>query len=156
MFRFYADSMLGKLSRFLRFLGYDTLYRREETVEEMLVISKNDSRIILSSSQSVHSLCKKQNIESIFLSSIEISDQLKVIKSNLNLEYQVPVNPDLMRCSVCNGSLKSKTKIEILSRIPEGTAKHYDNFWECESCSKIFWLGSHWEDIKRIISKLDK
>ncbi|MCK5305202.1 MAG: hypothetical protein KAJ72_08120, partial [Candidatus Heimdallarchaeota archaeon] len=51
MNKFYADSMLGKLARFLRFLGYDTLYRSEESVEKMLETSFEDNRIVLSKSK---------------------------------------------------------------------------------------------------------
>ncbi len=48
MNKFYADSMLGKLSRFLRFFGYDTLYRTSESIGEMLATSSKEKRIVLS------------------------------------------------------------------------------------------------------------
>lgn len=144
--------MFGKLTRFLRFLGFDTLYRRNESVEEMLEESKQNERIVLSSSQSISSSCKKQQIQSIHLTSTDISDQLKDIKAILDITINFP--PDNLRCSVCNGSLASRNKSEVVDRIPEGTAKHYDDYWECNSCSKIFWLGSHWEDIKKTIEEI--
>ncbi len=153
MFRFYADSMFGKLTRFLRFLGYDTLYRREETIEEMIKESKENGRIVLSSSQSVVSSCKKQQTQSIHLTLTDISDQLQYIKGTLNLSIIVP--PTAMRCSRCNGSLSSRNKVEIIDRILEGTAKKYEEFWECDSCSKVYWLGSHWTEIKKTIKKLE-
>ena len=53
MCKFYADSMLGKLSRYLRFLGFDTLYRTDESIDEMLQISVDDNRNVLSRSQEV-------------------------------------------------------------------------------------------------------
>jgi uncharacterized protein with PIN domain len=61
-----------------------------------------------------------------------------------------------MRCSLCNGNLTEVSKSSIIDRIPEGTSKRYEEFWECDSCTQIFWLGSHWEDIKRIINEKDK
>ena len=149
MFRFYADSMLGKLSRFLRFLGYDTLYRTSESVEEMLRESKQNARVVLSRSRQVISLCTKLQIPFIYLTSTDISKQLQVIKESLSLEIFFP--PKTMRCSLCNGDLVSREKKEILGRIPAGTTTYYDEFWECSKCSQIFWMGSHWDDIKRII-----
>ncbi|MHA1199031.1 MAG: Mut7-C RNAse domain-containing protein [Candidatus Heimdallarchaeaceae archaeon] len=152
MHKFYTDAMFGKLSRFLRFLGYDTLYRRTESVEEMLEVSKKNDRIVLTSSQSVDSLCIKRQIRSVHLTSIEISDQLRNIKSIFDIIITFP--PDNSRCSMCNGTLTSRNKSEVQDRIPEGTALHYDDFWECDTCAKIFWLGSHWEDIKSTIENL--
>ena len=152
MHKFYTDSMLGKLARFLRFLGYDTLYRSEETIDEMLEESFRSTRILISQSQKVISLSEKKKIQSIYLDSIDISSQLQKIRDTLDFSIIFP--PETMRCSVCNGNLTSKEKQELLDRIPEGTAKHYDEFWECDSCAKIFWLGSHWEDIKRVIDDL--
>lgn len=144
--------MLGKLARFLRFLGYDTLYRREQTVDEMLEASKQNNRIVVSSSRSIIQLCKKNDIQQIYLKSTEVSEQLKSIKDKFDLNVIYP--PINMRCSVCNGSLTKRSKNEVINRILEGTAKNYEEFWECDSCSKIFWLGSHWEDIKKTIAEL--
>jgi len=152
MSKFYADSMFGKLARFLRLLGHDTLYRRDETIDDMISESKQSERIIISSSEKVNSLSKKHQTHSIILSSTEISDQLKEILQTLEMTVSFP--PTEMRCSLCNGVLSSKEKVEILDKIPEGTAKHYNEFWECDSCSQIFWLGSHWEDIKRTIEEI--
>ena len=49
-----------------------------------------------------------------------------------------------------------KLSDEIIDRIPRGTAQHYDDFWQCNECDKVYWLGSHWEDIKRIIERVEK
>ena len=152
MYKFYADSMLGKLSRYLRFLGFDTLYRTDESIDEMLQISVDDNRNVLSRSQKVFQLCKKREIKTLFLTNISVSGQLREIRDNLNVDFTC--HPLKMRCSVCNGDLKKKSKLDILNRIPEGTAKEYDDFWECSKCFKIYWVGSHWEDIKKTISEL--
>ncbi len=144
--------MLGKLARFLRFLGYDTLYRSKESIDEMLEESFQSKRILISQSQKVILLSEKKKTQSIHLTSTDISSQLQEIRESLGLSIIFP--PETMRCSVCNGNLSFKEKQELLDRIPEGTAKHYDEFWECDSCAKIFWLGSHWEDIKRVIEEI--
>jgi len=154
MFSYYADSMFGKLARFLRMLGFDTKYRKEETVDEMLDLSKLEGRVVLSSSAMVNSKCKKLRIQSIKLSSTDISEQLEEVEKTL--DFIIPFPPKKFRCSLCNGNLTSVNKSSILDRIPEGTSKTYEEFWECESCSQIFWLGSHWEDIKRILQERDK
>jgi len=154
MSKFYADSMLGKLSRFLRFLGYDTLYRTQESIEDMLEISSNEERIILSQAKNVVALSNKRNIQALSMPTTNISDQLQTLKSNLDITFKIP--PLEMRCSMCNGNLNRKEKDEIIESIPEGTAKYYDIFWQCSVCDKVFWMGSHWEEIKKIIENISK
>ena len=153
MNKFYADSMLGKLARFLRFLGFDTLYRSKESVNDMLEDSQKDSRVLLSRSEQIISLCAKKNVQSLLISSMKIKEQLQTLKDELTISYIIP--PEKMKCSVCNGDLTKRKKEEILDRIHEGTAKFYVDFWECNNCKKIYWHGSHWEDIKRIIEELE-
>jgi uncharacterized protein with PIN domain len=145
--------MLGKLSRFLRFLGYDTLYRRQESVKEMLDVSSEENRIVLTKSEEIIRMCTKRNIDKFLISDDGIIEQLSELKDNLTLELDYP--PLRLRCSVCNGELKKRAKEEILAKIPEGTAKNYDDFWQCMNCSKIYWMGSHWQDIKKTLSKID-
>ncbi len=153
MSKFYADSMLGKLSRFLRFLGYDTLYRIEEDIETMLKNAKNNNRIILSQARKVIQLSNKNEITSIMMPTSNIVDQLRVLKKEIDLNLEIP--PKEMRCSMCNGELQERNKNEIANKIPKGTFEYYDTFWECKECGKIFWLGRHWEDIKRTITEVE-
>ncbi|MCG3220667.1 MAG: hypothetical protein H7641_04740 [Candidatus Heimdallarchaeota archaeon] len=154
MLRFYADSMLGKLSRFLRFFGFSTLYRSEETVETMIKTAQKNDIIVLSQSKLVIDKCQKQNVRAYSMPTSGIEEQLKILKTELEIEFAVP--PKEMLCSLCNGKISKKEKEEIVDKIPKGTALHYDDFWQCNECDKIYWLGSHWEDIKRIIERVEK
>jgi uncharacterized protein with PIN domain len=151
MNKFYADSMLGKLARFLRFLGYDTLYRSEETVEKMLETSFENNRIVLSKSKDIVNKCNKLGVESLFIPINDIGYQLKMLCDVLHLELSIP--PLNTRCSVCNNELIEKNKQEIINLIPKGTERHHDRFWQCSACGKIYWIGSHWKAIEKIITE---
>ncbi len=153
MSKFYADSMLGKLSRFLRFLGYDTLYRTEESIDEMFKAAREEERLILTRSEKLIQMCSKRNLQNLFISSIEVTEQLIEIKNSVGLNIVYP--PVGIRCSVCNGDLRTRNKDEIIDKIPEGTAKNHEDFWECSKCHQIYWMGSHWQDIKKTISEIN-
>ncbi len=153
MNRFYADAMLGKLARFLRFLGYDTLYRSEESVEKMLETSFENNRIVLSKSKDIVNKCNKLSVKSLFITTNDIGYQLKTLKDVLHLEISVP--PLNTRCSMCNNELIEKNKQEIIGLIPKGTERHHDRFWQCSSCGKIYWIGSHWKAIEKIITEAE-
>jgi uncharacterized protein with PIN domain len=154
MYRFYADSMLGKLSRFLRFFGYSTLYRSDESIERMIDRAKDNNLIVLSQSKQVIAKCHKKEIEAYSLPTSSIEDQLSVLRTELDISLSIP--PEKMLCSLCNSTITRKDKADIINEIPKGTANHYDDFWQCDECDKIFWLGSHWEDIKRIVERVEK
>lgn len=143
--------MLGKLTRYLRFLGYDTLYRRDDSIEKMLEISSKDNRVVLSKSKDIVNKCDKLNVSSLLLSMDDIGHQLKVLHDVLHLEMSLP--PLDTRCSLCNSVLIEKNKQEIINLIPKGTSDHFDRFWQCSTCGKIYWIGSHWKDIEKIITE---
>ncbi|MHA1590868.1 MAG: Mut7-C RNAse domain-containing protein [Candidatus Heimdallarchaeaceae archaeon] len=151
MNKFYADSMLGKLARFLRFLGYDTLYRSEESVEKMLETSIKDNRIVLSKSKNIVNKCNKLSVISLFITINDIGYQLKTLHDVLDIEMSIP--PLNSRCSVCNNELIEKSKQEIINLIPKGTERHHDRFWQCSACGKIYWIGSHWKAIEKTITE---
>lgn len=142
---FYADAMLGKLARFLRMLGYDTLYRMSEPVLEMLVVAAKEGRVVLSRAKNVCDLANAMGIQSILLTETDIVKQLRQLKEQLNLEFTCPPSP--ARCSVCNGTLERVSKEKLIQLLPQKTAQQYNEFWRCKKCSKIYWFGSHWKDI---------
>jgi uncharacterized protein with PIN domain len=45
--RFVADAMLGRLARWMRFLGFDTLYYRDISDSRLIRIAREQNRLIL-------------------------------------------------------------------------------------------------------------
>lgn len=152
MHKFYTDCMLGKLTRFLRIFGYDTLYRLNETEKEMLIQSLSEDRIILSRSRLLLEKSKKLGVKALNIGNEGIANHLKILKQELEMGY--PSAPGFSRCSNCNGILEKRAKDKIISRIPEGTAKYHNEFWECTDCKKIYWVGRHWENIRTILENV--
>ena len=138
--------MLGKLSRFLRILGYDTRYRKKENLTKMFVTSATEGRIILTRSKRVYNIAHSIGIKVYYFSVVYVVDQLKMLQRNNLIKITTePLNP---RCSECNGILKKTDKEEVINRLPEGTARRYDSFWQCMDCKRVYWIGQHWKDIK--------
>ena len=55
------------------------------------------------------------------------------------------------RCMECNGQLRVADETEVLDRIPFAVLVAYDEFWQCEECRKIYWKGSHYTQLARLI-----
>jgi len=39
-------------------------------------------------------------------------------------------------------------KDRVVKRVPPRTILHFDDFYQCAECKKIYWKGSHYEKMK--------
>ncbi|MHA1304889.1 MAG: Mut7-C RNAse domain-containing protein [Candidatus Heimdallarchaeaceae archaeon] len=149
--KFYIDAMFGNLARFLRFLGYDSLYRsNNEDVEEILETSLKENRTVVSRSKVIINKAKKKGIQAIYINRKDIVETLACLMNELDLDFTLI--PEKARCSLCNGKLEQVEKKVIREKLEEGTVKQHDKFWKCKNCGQIYWIGSHWEDIRKKIA----
>ena len=139
--------MLGKLAHFLRILGYDAIYRYNGTVAKMLFVAAKDNRIILTRSKRVYNMAMGIGVKVCYFSFVDIVKQLQYLQHKSLIKIEL--NPSNPRCSECNGTLKKVDKAQIINLLPEGTAQQYNDFWQCTSCKRIYWVGQHWEDIRK-------
>jgi uncharacterized protein with PIN domain len=58
------------------------------------------------------------------------------------------------RCSECNKILFKIEKKKIQNIIPEYIFNHHSEFKICRHCGKIFWQGSHWLKIRKMMESL--
>ena len=147
--KFIIDVNLGKLSRFLRMLGFDVLYDNRYDDHKIVRISSKDRRIILTRDQN---LLKHGSItHGYWLRNSDPNKQLLEILNRFDL--QSLISP-FTRCMDCNGVLHSVQKEDIVAEIPLKTAKYYSEFYRCPSCKKIYWPGSHYQKMKKKIDRI--
>jgi uncharacterized protein len=143
--KFIIDKMLGTLAKWLRIMGFDTIYAKDMNNDEILLISEQDGRLLLSRDKE---LCERR-ASSMLIETTELDAQIsQVIKS-------YPINPDIIlsRCLECNSLLDNASKTEATGKVPEAVIERHDEFWHCPKCSKYYWAGSHWANMKK---KADK
>lgn len=146
--RFIADVHLGKLARLLRLLGFDTVYKNNYTLEQLLKISTDQERILLSRNQSI----SKQTSSKIFIVSSENPFvQMKQLVDYFDLKNQfLPFS----KCIACNGILEQVSKKNIIALLEERTSKYYNDFWQCKDCKHIYWKGSYYEKMLKTIENI--
>jgi uncharacterized protein with PIN domain len=44
-------------------------------------------------------------------------------------------------------------KAHIADRVEKNTFIHYEEFWECPKCGKVYWQGAHWPKILATIEE---
>ncbi len=158
--KFLVDAMLGKLARFLRIFGYDTIYAddlnehfKTESIPDDLLkqYAEENDLIIITKDLPFH---KRITKKSIYLKGEGVYNYLKQLKVEFGLQYNF--DAVTARCSVCNSGLeKVKKKEQIKDKIEPESYKHHNKFYQCLSCEKIFWKGSHLKDILKKIEKID-
>lgn len=149
--RFICDVMLGKLAKWLRIMGYDTLYSREINDLELIKIAKQEQRIILTRDTALAN--DKKVSQAVLLYSNDIQGQLKEFLSFFKINFN-RIPEALPRCVNCNSELIITDKQSMLNEAPEYVFLNKNYFLRCYNCGKVFWQGSHKKKIDKTIEKI--
>ncbi len=148
--RFVLDCHLGRLARYLRHVGFDTLYRNDYNDNRLAMISADEHRILLTRDRD---LLKRRIITHGYC--VRNHDPRKQLDEVLaRFDLYTDIKP-FGRCTRCNGEVVAVDKNDILDRLEPKTREYYDQFWQCGSCCQIYWEGSHFKKMKSLIDKLD-
>ncbi|MDT8453516.1 MAG: Mut7-C RNAse domain-containing protein [Gammaproteobacteria bacterium] len=147
--RFVADVHLGRLAAYLRFLGFDTLYRNDYEDALLADISADEQRILFSCDRQL--LMRKQVIYGYFVRARQPQQQLLEIISRFELHNRLK---PFTRCMHCNGELQAVDKQTIEAQLPPKTGKYYNEFFQCPQCKKIYWKGSHYLKLRAMINRI--
>ncbi|MCE5194796.1 MAG: Mut7-C RNAse domain-containing protein [Nitrospiraceae bacterium] len=135
--KFIADSMLGRLAKWLRLIGFDVFYFSDIDDNTLLRISKQENRIILT--RDTHFLKRRNFSNYLFIKSNNTKDQFSEV---LNVYGFADLGSS--RCVKCNGILiVVNDKDSIRAEIPEHIYVECNKFQRCDICSSIYWEGSH-------------
>lgn len=147
--RFIADVHLGRLVRYLRMLGQDVYYKSNLNKEELVKLSLDEQRTILTMDKN---LLKRNEITHGYL--VRNSDpekQVIEIVKRFQLKNQLK---EFTRCLGCNLLLRRVEKGEIEFRLPQKVKKNQNEFYICKNCDKIYWKGTHFDRMKSLIQKI--
>jgi hypothetical protein len=146
--RFIADAHLGRLARYLRFLGYDTLYRNAWQDGELVALARAEHRIVLTRDRAL--LMRRDVSHGCFVRAIEPLAQLRQVAGRVELDAG---GRRASRCMLCNLPLQAVDKAEVQARLPEGTRERQERFWTCTGCDRVYWRGSHWQRLLASVSE---
>ena len=147
-----VDQMLGKLVKGLRMLGYDTIYYRGADPHQMIQLARQEGRVILTRNTKLIPKRPEDRIARVtqdtpFLQLRELIDK-KIIRLD---------EEDLFsRCLLCNSLLVEIPRSEAEGKVPDFTFYHQKQFFQCPQCNRIYWQGSHQENMEEKIEELSK
>ena len=147
--RFIADAMLGRLARWLRILGFDTVYEVHIDDADVVRRALSEERIILSRDRR---LPQEWHVTGIYLLEAEQPlDQLREVTHRFGLG---PRLRPFTRCSRCNAPLVPASRDEARDRVPSRVLSAEDRFTRCPDCDRFYWRGSHVDRVRRIIGQM--
>ncbi len=151
--RFVVDTMLGNLARWLRILGYDTIY--SPTMEDwaILRIAEKEKRIIVTRDTGLYRRAVRKGLNAVLVSDTEVRDMLKTLSTRCGIRTSFDENDT--RCPTCNGVLrKTDSLVEVSGKVDSHILSSYKIYWICSYCGKVYWKGKHWGNIEKILSPL--
>lgn len=141
---FIADEMLGKLATWLRILGYDTLYPRPTTDSLLVTRALKERRIILT--RDTRLIERKHMPRYILIKSDNYNEQLKQVIEELSLKPDQ--NKWFSRCLLCNTEIQPIPKSDVKTKVPEYTYKTHEEFFLCPDCGRVYWSGTHIQNVE--------
>ena len=134
--RFVADVMLGRLARWLRALGYDTVYAPDAPDARLLGLALREGRRLLTRDAA---LARRARESGLLIREDDLDGQLREVVAGCGLAARSP----LTRCLECNGVLRPVSPDEVRDRVPPYTLATQRAFRACPGCGRVFWPGTH-------------
>ena len=147
--RFLLDNHLGRLTAYLRMLGFDCLYHNDYDDEELAEITQREERILLSRDRRL--LMRKAVTYGYCLRSLDSLEQLTEVIRRFELAARIT---PFHRCLRCNHPLESVAKEAVLDRLEPLTKLYFDEFQICPACQQIYWKGSHYEKMQKLVKSI--
>ena len=150
MMRFICDVMLGTLAKKLRMLGIDTTYHNNITVEYLIGATFKENRIVLTRKTAFPISNNAGPV--LFILDNNPKNQLRQIVSHFKINKDM-INP-FSRCISCNIELSPLDKDLAEGKVSDYVFNTTDTFTTCLSCEKIYWPGTHLQNMKILINNI--
>jgi uncharacterized protein with PIN domain len=147
--KFVLDVHLGRLAGYLRMLGFDTVYANRASDLELVRISTEQRRILLTRDRGV--LKHSAVTHGYWLRETDSRRQTEEVLRRFDLARSTR---PLTRCMVCNEALRKTSRAEVGGRVSQWTLAWCNEFRECAGCGRVYWEGSHCRRMRRWIEQL--
>lgn len=150
-YSFAADRTVGKLAKWLRILGFDTLFESDIS-NKGFYDNLAPERILLTRTAKIRERFAAQRL--VFIKADNLAEQLRQVIDDLAITRR-----DIRlfsMCLQCNSPIVAVGKAAVYGRVPDYIWQTHDEFSKCSQCERIFWAGSHVERSRAVIEKLFK
>jgi uncharacterized protein with PIN domain len=150
--KFITDRMLGTLTRYLRFMGYDTTSAngllegdpKEDTI--LLAIARQEHRLLLTKDAE---LARRGNASALLIRSDDVMEQVQQLIDQRLIKRRLVMS----RCSLCNTELREANTCEIEKTTYAPKDWRDLSFFWCRTCKKLYWNGSHGKQLEQRVER---
>jgi hypothetical protein len=135
--RFLVDTMLGRLATWLRILGFDAAYVRQED-RARLDQAWREGRILLT--RDARRASRGAPRPCLVIADAAVREQVRQVVRAFSLEIG---RPPSRRCARCNLELTSRDRAAVSGRVPAHVFSQHREFWHCPGCGRLYWAGTH-------------
>ena len=147
--RFIVTKELGRLAKWLRIMGFDAAYFTGEEKRELVIRSLREERVILTRDSR---MARYSGIRMVHISTDFVDEQVRQVIRELG------GRPDegklFSRCVICNEPLTPIDKEAVREKVAPYVYETQEQFMRCPACDRIYWQGTHWSSVKKLLEKL--
>ena len=151
--KFIVDHNVGKLAKWLRIMGHDTLFFEGSNDSHLIAIALAEDRVILTRDTQImrRRLVTGGQLKAILIQSDEPERQIQQVINTLNLDSQFK---PFSICLECNQPLVEKSKQQVKDLVPPYVFQTQEQYMECSACHRIYWRGTHWQAMTKKLKHL--
>jgi uncharacterized protein len=140
--RLLADEMVGRLARYLRMVGCDTVYAQGWSDDEILARATADQRVVVTRDR----LLARRAPRAVLLTSGALDAQMRAVRSAIP---EIPGDISFERCTLCNGVLRPDPSGGVVGPSPDPAGPSGRPRFRCADCGHVYWEGSHTAEVRR-------
>jgi len=150
---FIVDSNAGKLARWLRMMGYDTLFFHDIEDGHLVDMAMKEGRVVVTRDTQIAKRRAAANgrLRVIVSREDDPRRQLLQVMKELNLDCRAT---QFTRCLECNRQLVPRSKDEVKDLVPPYVFRTQAQYMQCPSCSRVYWQGTHWQRMRRALEEI--
>jgi len=152
--KFIVDTNVGRLARWLRMMGYDTLFVNPIDDEGLIRIALKEKRVLLTKDTQImlRRVVTSGKLKVLLIEGDDAKDQLRQVAQRMKLNQE----RNFTLCLECNEPLVHRGKEEVRDLVPPYVFQTQSQYFQCPACHRIYWRGTHWQRMKRELETLMK
>ncbi len=139
---------MGKLAKWLRKMGYDTLFFSGSDDSHMVARALAEGRVILTRDTGImkRRVVTGGQLRAILINSDAPEQQMRQVMDTLKLDLRFK---PFTLCIECNQPLTERSKEQVKDLVPPYVFQMQSQYMECPACHRIYWRGTHWQAMSR-------
>jgi len=147
--KFLLTRELGRLSRWLRILGFDARYEPSDSKAFCMLEALKEERVVVTRNMRFG---RRHGGSVVFLRANDLKGQLRELRDQLGLA--VDRSRFFSRCILCNEPLTAIQKAAVEKEVPPHVFGTVDAFRRCPVCRRVYWKGTHWGNAEEVAEEV--